>query len=231
MRQRRNYSQHSYWLSSVCVLSFLRIALRVQSQSGDRVWSGWTVKATLPLFSLELRGKVVKMPTIPQHYPAYKVCQQLQRYVSEKQAWLPVKHPTCTILAVWGGEYFHSKKMNQQVFGESGISLVAMLEVNKEPEYWNTVVTLGWRHMSWIYCPIFIQMLEWKVAEREILLSWSSHIEFICPSFPSCYIRVYIVSPPTLLPPPLLLPPQLQVCLSLQHGKTAPHSPPKLAPQ
>lgn len=47
--QRRKYSQHCYWLSSVCVLSLWRIALRVQSQSGDRVWSGWTVKGMLLL--------------------------------------------------------------------------------------------------------------------------------------------------------------------------------------
>lgn len=73
-----------------------------------------------------------------------------------------------------------------------------------------------------------------KVAETEILPSWKpssnmsfpQHFKFGCPSFPSCYIKVHIMSPPTSPPPSLLLPPDIQVSLSLQHGK---NNPPKLA--
>lgn len=101
-------------------------------------------------------------------------------------------------------------------------------------EYWNTVVTLGRCHTWGTYCLVFIQMLEWKLLKLKFFhpehqVPNAQHFKSGCPSFPSCYIKVHRVSPPTSPPPPLLLPPEIQVSVFYSMEKQPPHNPPELA--
>lgn len=109
-----------------------------------------------------------------------------------------------------------------------------MLVANTSEGWKGTRILKHGGHTRGLYCSSFIQMLEWKLLKLKFFPKhqvhtrpFPQHLKFGRPSFPSCYVKVHIMSPVALLPPPLLLQPEVRICLYSM--KTTPHNPPELA--